>query len=181
MQFQTIILLFIVTYMFTSTCSAAPFNVENDNNVCCEDLGVDMKPINNPDSKEYEYSDYDDAFVDIDDDITNLLHIPITEQAINDFGIHKYVITRNIKSMLMYHTDSHLINIIYKSINQSSHEINNLINENINEFNAMAENKFISNFLDFWCAFRVMQLSKYTIENFDTLTNMINNHYIFKK
>lgn len=181
MQNQTIILIFISTSMFTITCSAAPFNVENVNNVCCEDLYVDMKISDNPDSNQYDYSEYDDTFVEMDDDITNLLHIPITEQAINDFGIHKYVITRNIKSMLMYHSDSHLMNIIYNSINQSSHEIYNLINENINEFNGIVENKFISNFLDFWCAFRMMQLSNYTIENFETLINMINKNYDFKK
>jgi len=48
----------------------------------------------------------------------NLLYIPFSEMTINDFGVHKYVVNRNIKTLMEYHTDSHLINIIVNSLNQ---------------------------------------------------------------
>ena len=105
--------------------------------------------------------------------LDNLLYIPFTEMIIRDFGIHKYVVNRNIKTLMNYHTDSHLVNIIFKSLNQSASEITRLVMENRAEFDLMSQNKFISDFLDFWCAYRLIQLSEFSANNLDILANMI--------
>jgi hypothetical protein len=188
MQTQThnISNMFIYMCLIAITCTAAPFNSNNYNsrntrNIpddCCNDeLGVDTENMNNyNDNNNKEYAEFN-SFEEMRDDTDNLLYIPFNEHTINDFGIHKYVISRNIKSMISYHFDSHLMNIIQNSINQSSHEINNLVVANIAEFDAMAKNKFISNFLDFWCAYRIMQLTEFAAENEDMLNNMFNPVY----
>lgn len=108
-----------------------------------------------------------------DTDNENLLYIPFTEMIISDFGIHKYVLNRNIMSLMNYHTDSHLVNIITKSLNQSSSEITQLVMKNREEFEAMANDKFIANFMDFWVAYRIIQLTEFSINNLDIIANIL--------
>jgi hypothetical protein len=102
----------------------------------------------------------------------NLLYIPFSEATIRDFGIHKYVINRNIRTLMTYHTDSHLINVIFSSINQSTTEISRLVMENHAEFDALSKNEFAANFLDFWCAYRLIQLGEFSTNNLDIIANM---------
>lgn len=106
-------------------------------------------------------------------DLDSLLYIPFSDMMINDFGIHKYVVIRNIKTLMNYHTDSHLINIVMSSLNQSATEIMRLVVENRVELEAMSENKYISDFLDFWCAYRLLELSEFSANNIDVLKNII--------
>jgi hypothetical protein len=110
--------------------------------------------------------------------IDNLLYIPFPEFVIRDFGIHKYVINRNIKTLMTYHTDSHLLNVIFSSINQSTTDISRLVMENRAEFDAMSKNEFVANFLDFWCAYRLIQLSEFSTNNLDILANMFKESII---
>ncbi len=153
---QTIYLIIIITAFVTiGTC--APFT----DDTCCDDtMDVDFSYAFNY-FGEYNTTEFE-----------NLLYIPFHEITIRDFGIHKYVLARNIKSLITYHTDSHLINIIFKSLNQSAIEISKLVYANIDEFDKMSQNEFVANFLDFWCAYRIIQLSKFTTYNLDILANM---------
>lgn len=126
---------------------------------CCQEA------INNP-----NLEDQDNQYVEPGMD--NLLYIPFSEATIRDFGIHKYVINRNIKTLMTYHTDSHLINVIFSSINQSTTEISRLVMENRVEFDALSKNEFAANFLDFWCAYRLIQLGEFSTNNLDIIANM---------
>ena len=116
----------------------------------------------------------------VNPDNENLLYIPFTEMIIRDFGIHKYVINRNIKTLMNYHTDSHLVNIITKSLNQSSSEITRLVMENREEFESMSKDEFISNFMDFWVAYRLIQLTEFSINNLDILANILKDSATFQ-
>ena len=66
-----------------------------------------------------------------------------------------------------------LFRSIVNSLNQSVTEITRLVTKNRAEFDSMAKNKFISDFLDFWCAYRLIQLSEFSTNNLDVLANMI--------
>jgi hypothetical protein len=144
--------------VFVTIGTSAPFS---DDNVCCEDtLSFDLSETNS-------FSEYNNEF-------ENILYIPFKEITIRDFGIHKYVIFRNIRTLMTYHSNSHIMNIIFKSMNQSFTEITNIVNANIAEFENMAQNEFVANFLDFWCAYRIIQLSKFTTDNLDLLFNIFN-------
>lgn len=116
----------------------------------------------------------------VNPDNENLLYIPFTEMIIRDFGIHKYVINRNIKSLMNYHTDSHLVNIITKSLNQSTFEITRLVLENRAEFDSMAGDEFTANFMDFWVAYRLIQLFEFSSNNLDILANIFKDAPISK-
>ena len=193
MQTQTrnISHMFIYMCFIAITCVAtAPFNsnarnsrntynsqyTPNPNDCCNDELGVDTENMKDYTDNNREYAEFND-FEEMSDDTDNLLYIPFAEHTINDFGIHKYVISRNIKSMIAYHSNSHLMNIIQKSVNQSVHEINNLVVANIAEFDAMANNEFIANFLDFWCAYRIVKLTEFTLQNLGMFSNMFNQAY----
>lgn len=102
----------------------------------------------------------------------NLLYIPFNEMTIRDFGIHKYVVNRNINTIMNYHNDPHLINVIVKSLNQSTFEITRLVSENRVELEAMSKHEFISNFMDFWVAYRLIQLSEFSSNSLDILANI---------
>lgn len=110
------------------------------------------------------------------ENMENLLYIPFPEITVRDFGIHKYVINRNIKTFMNHHTESNLINIIFNSLNQSTKEINRLVMENRAEFDSISENEFVSNFLDFWCAYRLIQLSEFSSNNLDILANIFKDN-----
>jgi len=158
-------LVFIICFagFYPSCANAAPYlRPDNINTDCCGD---------EPSIDEQLFTDtlYDTPSSSPNTD--NLLYIPFNEMTIRDFGIHKYVINRNINTLMNYHTDSHLINIIAKSLNQSTFEITRLIMMNIDEFKAMAEDKFISDFMDFWVAFRLIQLTEFSSNNLDILVN----------
>ena len=110
----------------------------------------------------------------------NLLYIPLPEVTVSDFGIHKYVINRNIKTFMSYYSDPQLTNIIFSSINQSVTEINRLVVENRAKFDSLSENEFVANFLDFWCAYRLVQLFEFSLNNLDAFANIIKDstvHY----
>jgi len=160
------ITLFIVGF-YPSTARSAPYVRPDmiDTDCCSDEIGIDDRifadPITSPNTD-------------------NLLYIPFTETTIRDFGIHKYVVNRNIKTIMNYHTDSHLMNIIAKSLNQSTFEITRLVMKNIDEFNAMAKNEFISNFMDFWVAYRLIQLSEFSSNNLDVLANIFKDTPISK-
>jgi hypothetical protein len=160
---QLILTLIIFVGFYPSSANSAPYlRHDINNNDCCNDEVDDrlfMEPPSSPNTD-------------------NLLYIPFTEITIRDFGIHKYVVNRNIKTIMTYYTDSHLMNIITKSLNQSTFEITRLVKQNIHEFNAMAENKFISNFMDFWVAFRLIQLSEFSSNNLDVLANIIKDTHM---
>ena len=161
MQTQmSIITLLLTIYCVTNCTAIAPYVTCDDsdtNTECMPDMSdmLNDEPIQNQTT----------------DDI-NVLYIPFSEITIHDFGIHKYVMSRNIKNLMAYHSDSHLINIIIKSMNQSSSEIVKLVTENRAEFNVLAKDEFAANFLDFWIAYRLIQLSEFSIKNLEVFANM---------
>jgi hypothetical protein len=132
-----------------------------------EDIDCCNEAFSNP---ETLYNEIPDDTLNADMD--NLLYIPFSEATIRDFGIHKYVINRNIKTLMTYHTDSHLVNVIFNSINQSTTAITRLVMENRVEFDAMSKNEFAANFLDLWCAYRLIQLGEFSTNNLDIIANM---------
>ena len=166
-QFLVFIILFVVGF-YPSCARPAPYlrpktNTDTINTDCCDDEINDKlfaKPL------------YDTPSTSPNTD--NLLYIPFTEMTIREFGIQNYVVNRNIKTIMNYNTDTHMINMIAKSLNQSTFEIKRLVMMNIDEFNAMAEDEFISNFMDFWVAYRLIQLSDYNFNNLNVLSNIFN-------
>jgi hypothetical protein len=157
--------LLLTIYAVTNCMAIAPYVTGNDTD-CCDDTNtVYMPDISGMLNDEPVQNQTIDNF-------ENLLVIPFSERDIRDFGIHKYVMSRNIKTLMTYHSDSHLINIIIKSMNQSSNEIVRLVNKNRDEFDVLAKDEFAANFLDFWCAYRIIQLSEFMKNNLDVLANM---------
>lgn len=161
---MTITITAALMYCFIpSIIHAAPFHKFDTDDCSNEQLGC-QKPLfkGTPNTENIE-------------NIENLIYIPFPEITIRDFGIHKYVINRNIKTFMNYYYDPQLTSIIFSSINQSATEINRLVVENRAKFDSMSENEFVSNFLDFWCAYRMVQLFEFSLNNLDTFTNIIKN------
>lgn len=157
--------LLLTIYAVTNCMAIAPY-VTGDDTDCCDDTNTVYMPdisgmLNDEPVRKQTI-----------DNVENLLYIPFSETDIRDFGIHKYVMSRNIKTLMTYHSKSQLINIIIKSMNQSSNEIIRLVTENRNEFDSLANDEFAANFLDFWCAYRIIQLSEFMTKNIDVLANM---------
>lgn len=167
MQTQmSIITLLLTIYCVTNCTAIAPYVTCDDSDIYCDDTNTECMPdmsdiLNDEPVQPYEFDDFE-----------NLLYIPFSEITIRDFGIHKYVMSRNIKNLMAYHSDSHQINIIIKSMNQSSNEIVKLVTENRAEFDVLAADEFAANFLDFWFAYRLIQLSEFTTKNLEVFANM---------